>query len=315
MTSPGIGCEIDRPSPSGRVARAQSLLGALVFQLCRGLARLLVRTFYRQVDVVGLEHVPLRGALLVAPTHPNGLVDSLLILATLPRRLVPVAAAPQFHWPLFGTILRLLGALPAHRRQDAARGAGRQPEGNAGTLAAAVATLQKGGAILLFPEGTSHPEPRLLPLKTGAARMVLGAAASASGPLDVTLLPIGLLYHRPATFRAGTALVRIGRPVPFRDLLDPDGTVPSGAVYALTARLADALRALTIQAGDRETLKLLGLGEACWRAEVGTADGHPVGRVAWMQEALDVARRLGPDEQHRLATLRHRLARYRDAAA
>src|SRR5262245_46322360 len=77
MTSPGIGCEIDRPSPSGRVPRAQSLLGALVFQLCRGLARLLVRTFYRRVDVVGLEHVPLRGALLVAPTHPNDLVDSL----------------------------------------------------------------------------------------------------------------------------------------------------------------------------------------------------------------------------------------------
>src|SRR5262245_53156550 len=249
MTNPGIGCEIDRLSPSGRVARAQSLLGALVFQLCRGLARLLVRIFYRRVDVVGLEHVPPRGALLVAPAHPNCLVASLPILATRPRRMVPVAAAPQFHWPLFGTILRLLGALPAHRRQDAA---GRQPEGNAGTLAAAVATLQQGGAILLFPEGTSHPEPRLLPLKTGAARMVLGAAVSGAGPLDVTLLPIGLLYHRPATFRAGTALVRIGRPVPFRDLLDPDGPVPSGAVHALTAPLADALRPHIYHAGPQQ---------------------------------------------------------------
>jgi hypothetical protein len=109
--------------------------------------------------------------------------------------------------------------------------------------------------------------------------------------------------------------VRIGRPVPLRDLLAPDGSVPAGAVHALTARLTAALRALSIQAGDPDTLALLGVAAACWRAEDPTGDGHLAGRVAWMEEALDVARRLPACEQPRVETLRHRLARYQRVLA
>jgi hypothetical protein len=117
------------------------------------------------------------------------------------------------------------------------------------------------------------------------------------------------------TFRAGAALVRIGPPVPVRDLLAPDGSVPTGAVHALTARLACALRALSLQAEDRDTLALLDVAEACWRAEDPTGNDHLAGRVAWMEEVLDVARRLPAREQPRVETLRHRLGRYQRVLA
>ena len=56
-------------------------------RLIRALVRALLAVFYRRVDVVGLEHVPAAGPLLVAGNHQNGLVDPILLIATMPRTL------------------------------------------------------------------------------------------------------------------------------------------------------------------------------------------------------------------------------------
>src|SRR5204863_341747 len=73
--------------------------------------------------------------------------------------------------PFIGPFLRLMGALPVQRRQEA----GNDPARNAALFAATTATLQAGGAILIFPEGRTQPEPVLMDLRTGAARMLLAA--------------------------------------------------------------------------------------------------------------------------------------------
>ena len=70
------------------------------------------------MDVIGAERIPRGGPLIVAANHHNALVDGVLLLATLPRRLVSVAKAPLFSNPLIGPFLRLIGALPVHRRQE-----------------------------------------------------------------------------------------------------------------------------------------------------------------------------------------------------
>ena len=63
---------------------------------------------------------------------------------------------------------------------------------------AAAAALGRGDAILIFPEGVSQPEPALMPLRTGAARMLL-AAPPEVGPA-ISLIPVGLLFHEPGDF-------------------------------------------------------------------------------------------------------------------
>jgi 1-acyl-sn-glycerol-3-phosphate acyltransferase len=298
-------------------ARLEAGARALAFTLVRALARLLVRAFYRRIEVVGLEHVPRTGPVLVVPNHPNALLDSLVVLATVPRRFVPVAAAPQFRLPIYGAVLRLLGGLPAHRRRDQ----GSDLTRNATTVAGGIEILRRGGALLLFPEGTSQPDPRLLPLKTGAARMALGAEATlrreAAGDAraSVTLLPVGLVYDRPATFRTGSVVVQIGAPVCLRDLLAADGTITSDAMSVLTARLREALSALILEAEDRETLELLRVAEACWRDDVGEIDVDGAVRIAWIRQALDVRRRLPPHALARVSRLRTRLARYQGQRA
>jgi glycerol-3-phosphate O-acyltransferase/dihydroxyacetone phosphate acyltransferase len=270
----------------------------LGYRLVRRLARLLLGVFYRQVDLLGAERIPAGGGLVLAANHQNALVDPALLLATVPRRLQALAKAPLFRYPLIGSLLRLAGALPVHRRQDP----GSDPARNAAMFAAATATLGEGGAVLIFPEGVSQAEPRLMPLRTGAARIVLSAPGA-------TLVPVGLVYHEPGTFRSGWALVLIGPPVPLEPWTGLYRTEPEAAVRGLTERLGDALRGLMVEAQDRKLLRLLKVAEAIWRAESGDPEA-PAAQTAWMQVALRAYRHHLARDPARVEALARAVERY-----
>src|SRR6185436_15501005 len=181
----------------------------LGYRLIRALSRLLLRLFYRRVEVVGAERIPPRGPLLVLANHQNALVDGMLLLAVIPRRLRPLAKAPLFSNPLIGPLLRMTRAIPVVRRQDT----GTATVENTRMFEAAGRTLAEGGAILIFPEGKSQPEPVLQPLRSGAARLLLGAEAAQGRELDSAVVPVGLLFNEPGTFRSGWAHVLVGEPL------------------------------------------------------------------------------------------------------
>jgi glycerol-3-phosphate O-acyltransferase / dihydroxyacetone phosphate acyltransferase len=269
-------------------------------RLFRILARFLAGLFYRRVEVIGRERVPAAGPLVVAANHQQGLMDGLLLAATLPRRLRPIAKAPLFRYPLIGQFARLAGAIPVHRRQDEGRG----PVDNEAMFGAAHRALADGEALLIFPEGVSQPEPALMPLRTGAARLVLGSGASAP---RATLLPVGLMFHEPGTFRVGSAVVLIGEPVPTEDESMPQG---DEAVRRLTARLEAALRRLIVEARDRHTLDLVLAAEAIWREEAPEVAADPWARTTWRQRAARAHAYLAAFEPARLSALRERLERY-----
>jgi glycerol-3-phosphate O-acyltransferase / dihydroxyacetone phosphate acyltransferase len=257
------------------------------------------------VDVIGAERIPRSGPLIVAANHHNALVDGVLLLAMVPRRLVSVAKAPLFSNPLIGPFLRLIGALPVHRRQDG----GGDPGRNDQLFAASTATLGRGDAILIFPEGVSQPEPTLMPLRTGAARMLLAAEADAVGP--VTLLPVGLMFHEPGTFRAGWALIAVGEPVETADLVALARTEPEEAARRLTARLGEALRGLLAEVDDRETLRLVEHAERLWRQERGGGAPRDAAASAdWRRRATRAYRYLIQRDPAGLEILRGLVERY-----
>jgi 1-acyl-sn-glycerol-3-phosphate acyltransferase len=281
--------------------------------LLRALARLLVGLFYHRVEVAGLGRVPRARPLVVVANHHNAIMDPLLLIATLPRTLRPVAKAPLFRHPILGPFLRLAGALPVHRRQDP----GSDPTQNAALFRAAAGALERGEAILIFPEGVSQPEPVLMPLRTGVARMVLGTDGGASVPATTTLLPVGLVFHDPGTFRSGWALVLVGEPVRVDDCRVRAATDPERAVRELTRRVAEALRALIVEAEDRETLRLTEGLEAIRRAGAEAAPDPRAGaptpgsdRVAWVQAAARGYRWLAAHEPIRVGRLRAEVERY-----
>ena len=270
----------------------------MLYGFVRGVARLLLATFYRRIEVIGLEHLPADGPLIVVANHHNGAVDGALLMSVIPRRLAPIVKAPLFHHPVLRFVLRGIGAIPVRRRQDA--GSTADPERNAEMFTAASADLARGGGVLIFPEGTSHADPTLRPLRTGVARLALEAATTSSSA--VPIVPVGLTFDAPATFRGGNALVAIGTPV----IAAADD---QHAVRTLTERVSTGLRRQMVEADDLETIRLAALVDRLWRGPARDSD-PPGERMEWTRGVLRAARYLDRQQPGRLAALRKRLERY-----
>ncbi|MGH7552875.1 MAG: 1-acyl-sn-glycerol-3-phosphate acyltransferase [Longimicrobiales bacterium] len=206
------------------------------------------------------------GPVLVVANHPNSLLDPLIVFRVAGRPTRPLAKAPLFDQMFVGTMLRGLGGLPVYRRQDDAE----QMHRNEDTFRLAIAALRAGDAVQIYPEGTSHSEPGLVPLRTGAARIALGAEADSEWSLGLQIVPVGLTYRRKNLFR-GRALAVIGEAFdvdPFRDVYDSDS---AQAVRALTDEIARRLQTVTLNLTRSEDQELVETAEALYTRVKGIA--------------------------------------------
>ncbi|MGH7594387.1 MAG: lysophospholipid acyltransferase family protein [Gemmatimonadales bacterium] len=233
----------------------------------RQLIALIVRGFFRRVAVLGVEHVPVTGPVLFVLNHPNSLVDPLLLLAFAPRRVVFLAKEPLFRIPVIGWLTRAAGSIPVYRRQD-----GADPSQNRRTFDRVRQALSNGGAIALFPEGTSHSDPRMRPFKTGTARMALAAASLDQGA-TVCIVPGGLYYTAKVRFRS-SALLCFGEPIAVAsEPLGADGEPAPKRVRALTARLEAALSQITLQADQEDAVRMVTRAERIFSSPDATGTG------------------------------------------
>lgn len=226
-----------------------------------GFLKLVTRVFFRSVELSGRENVPVDGPVIFVGNHPNSLLDPVMVTTTCPRPVRFAAKDVLFKGPL-RPFLWLLGSVPVKRRQDAVAGAAEDapvegaPErvDNSAAFDELFAILAQGFAFGIFPEGISHTRPELAPLKTGAARIALGAAAKG---IPVQIVPVGLSYRRRDRMRS-RVLVQFGTPIAIDDALRARAAAdPVGAARALTATIALALRAQTINTADFDTLRVL----------------------------------------------------------
>jgi len=211
-------------------------------RIARELARLVVQIFYGEVEVSGAERIPATGPLLLVANHGNSLVDPILMLAKLPRRPRFLAKSTLWKNPAVRPLLELAGSIPVYRQVDVVEGA--DPSKNRETFERCHEELRAGAAVALFPEGISHHEAALQPIKTGAARIALEGAAAGACP-DVRIVPVGLVFEQKSRFRS-RALVVVGEPLAVADLLDDYARDERAAVRALTDRLLAALERVTL---------------------------------------------------------------------
>jgi 1-acyl-sn-glycerol-3-phosphate acyltransferase len=212
----------------------------IVYRVLRAFGRLALRWFYRDIEVLGIERIPAHGPALLASNHPNALVDALVIACTLRRPVTLTAKATLLSHPLTRALVRATGVVPLQRASDATRpGEQLDPGRNAGAFASVLDALARGGLVLLFPEGKSHSDPALAPLKTGLARIAVMAREERS-ECNIPIIPIGLTFERKWEPRS-RVLMRVGTPI------HPEGcaAAPNG-VEVLTRRVEMGLREVTL---------------------------------------------------------------------
>ncbi|WP_025272053.1 lysophospholipid acyltransferase family protein [Haloglycomyces albus] len=167
----------------------------------------LLRLLWRP-HVQGLEHVPVRGAVILASNHLS-FIDSVFLPLMVPRPVRFIAKAEYFEGSGWKDRLRKwfllnIGAIPVDRS------GGSEAEM---ALRAGQEVLERGEVFGIYPEGTRSPDGRLYKGKTGVARLAL---ATKTPVVPVAMLntdqlqPIGKRVPR-----IGKVYIRIGKSLDF----------------------------------------------------------------------------------------------------
>ena len=204
-------------------------------------ARVLGRSWFRAMRREGTALPP--GPCLILLNHPNGLLDPLAAAALLDRPAGWLAKATLWKLAPLRPFLAAFRAIPVTRPKDG----GATAESIQQSFHQVHEVFARGGSVAMFPEGVSHSDADLAPLKTGAARIAL------SSPVPLSIIPAGLVYGDRARFRQGV-LLKLGVPIPWEDLAGR-GAEPE-AVLALTGRIRMALKPLTLHDADVRCLAL-----------------------------------------------------------
>jgi 1-acyl-sn-glycerol-3-phosphate acyltransferase len=182
------------------------------FAFCVVVVRPLMMLLTRQ-DWQNTDKLPKSGGLVLVANHISHL-DPLTYAhfvydnGRLPRYL---AKAEIMDLPVVGAILKSAGQIPVYRQSRTASEAFR----------AAVAAIEKGECVVVYPEGTITRDPDLWPMvgKTGAARIALSTGSpvipTAQWGAQHILAPYA---KKPDVFPRKTVHVRVGDPVDLDDL-------------------------------------------------------------------------------------------------
>ena len=254
--------------------------GLLLRRILHAAISIALRLFFRRIETTNVEKVPPDKPIIFVLNHPNGLIDPALIFVSLPRRVSFLAKSTLFQIPVGGAIIRALESLPVYRRIDA----GDDMSKNQETFRACRELLARNRCIAIFPEGISHDETKLKPLKTGTARIALGALGVGSEEgekgrkgegekkatdngqrttdIDLKIMAVGLFYTSKTAFRS-EVLIRYGEIFDVAPIeLDANGEPPKEAVKNLTDKIEKALRRVTLNLESQEELDTVLKAEA-----------------------------------------------------
>ena len=124
--------------------------------------------------------------------------------------------------------------------------------------------ISKGEALEIFAEGEHHLTRRILPLKKGFARIILGALKKYP-KLNITIVPVGLNFDSHLNFPSSVSIY-YGKPINANKFINPNNTNQNFA--EIINEVSNALKKLTLHVDNVETYdatisKLEHLGVNC----------------------------------------------------
>jgi 1-acyl-sn-glycerol-3-phosphate acyltransferase len=198
------------------------------YRVMRRIFTALLQVWFRP-NVVGKEHVPATGPVILAPVHRSFADFGFTALCTR-RKLFFMAKDSLWKHKWLGRLLLYLGVFPVHR-ESADREA----------LERAEEILKRGECLVLFPEGTRREGPVIEDLMEGAAFLSARTGAPivpiGIGGSDLSM-PKGRAIPKPFTISVviGPAMAPPAR--------TGGGRVSRSAVHATSEELVGQLQAV-----------------------------------------------------------------------
>ncbi|MEM7332789.1 MAG: lysophospholipid acyltransferase family protein [Chloroflexota bacterium] len=219
----------------------------------------IVSIFYPHIEIKGAEKLPQAGGYIVISNHPNGILDPVPMMIQIGRPISFLAKSTLWGIPLINVFVKLFDAIPIYRHNDDGKWFGPKgdtTERNEASFKQASQHLRNGGILALFPEGTTHSNPQLLPLKTGAARIALLNEEACGWTGEIPIVPIGLWYEHKSRFRSSVLIV-VGDPFTLEQYEPNYLRDERETVRLLTEKLDEKLDEVVLQAESQEILRAL----------------------------------------------------------
>jgi len=288
----------------------------LFYTIMKPVVRLGLRVFFRRLEVRHRERLRLPGPLMLCGNHPNTLMDPLVTAVQRHQPIAFLAKSTFFKNPVLGAIMRSGNCIPIYRRQDVAGGAERLTSAqlaasNEASFGRCYDYLERGGTVMIFPEGTSVSERRLRPLKTGAARIALGTEARHDFKLGLQLVCVGTNYFDPSHFRSDV-LLNVSLPIQVAAYADRYHQDPDAAADELTEEIRRRLTRRLVISRDAEDDQLAQQVERTFGDHL-NPDDDPTTLFDNFELSRTLLDAVAWFEQHdpgRLATLREELTTY-----
>ncbi len=161
----------------------------MVYRVLYYLVNILIRVFYRKLYINGLENIDKSKTYLITSNHPNGFFEPLIMACTFPIDLNFMVRGDMFEKPFMNWFLRSTHQIPIFRFSD---GFAKMKE-NQSSLMEATATLNQGGSIMLFAEGSTEALMRCRPIQKGTAKMAFQTFEEYPNK-ELVILPVGINF-------------------------------------------------------------------------------------------------------------------------
>ena len=215
----------------------------MLYLIVRPVARFVLRFYYRNIDLSGLEHIPADAAVILASNHPTAFIEPCLLACFQPRTLWFLARGDLFKTRLARWGLAAVNILPVFRLQD---GGFKKLRNNYGTFDACYRALSDRRALMILAEGRCIHGKHLLPLRKGTARLALGALSRDVTLPEVYIVPVGVNFTHAERVR-GTVMIRCGEPIRASAYLEEYRSSEATAIKQLTSHLRARLSPLVVQ--------------------------------------------------------------------
>jgi len=217
----------------------------LLYKFLKTVVRLAIHLYFKKITIKNLDLVPQDAPIIFAANHPGAFMDPIVIASVINKQLHFLARGESFSNSVSRWIFGNLNMIPIYRPSET-------PElmhKNKDVFNHAFSLLEKGGAIIIFPEGSSKTERRIRKVKTGAARIAMGAEAKHNFSLGVKIIPIGLNYGQLHRFQSDV-FINIADPIDVSTYAKAYEEDQIKAAKLLTNRIQDVLEEHTVVVTD-----------------------------------------------------------------
>ena len=206
-----------------------------------------MKVFYRSYEVTGFESIPDNVGIILCANHVNALIDAAVLQASTDKNIRALARDGLFKNPFLKPILNMIGSVPIYRRETLQTDTSK----NLDTFSRCYELLAENETLVIFPEGQSHSKSFIQEIKTGAARMALGAIEA--NKVAPVVIPVGMTFSRQKRART-EVLVHYGDPI---DLSVPEEMSEYDAVRLITQRVQEGIEKVTLNTNSWQELDLV----------------------------------------------------------